>query len=109
MAFSTVPRPRSSLHLISRWRWFGPCGEVLGPTSLGDDVEGAWGAKGGGEGRMMAAHRPQIWQNKHKLKEAGVQQKKNQPKMGVGGTRSGNHLHKPTLRFFTCFSVLPAA
>lgn len=36
-----------------------------------------------------------------------MQQKKNQPKMGVGGTRSGNRLHKPTLRFCTCFSVPP--
>lgn len=29
---------------------------------------GNWGR---GEGGMMAAHHPQIWQNKHKSKEAG--------------------------------------
>jgi len=30
---------------------FGPCGEALGPTSLGDDVEGGWRAGGVGTGK----------------------------------------------------------
>lgn len=50
MVFSMVPTPRTSVYLISQWRLFGFCGEALGPTSLGDDVEGGWGAGGWGAG-----------------------------------------------------------
>lgn len=50
---------------------FRPCGEALGPTSLVMMWRGDGELEGWGHRRMMTAHHPQIWQHKHKLKEAG--------------------------------------